>query len=353
MEPHLYLKRGKKNILLVRYFDKLHFVTLDHRMNYKVRPWFLERPRTDVEMDERGLIRTSIDLKEIRGVAAGGTGRGNVVQFYLKDSKKRYELYEDTNLETMGALFHGLESYAPPQTKSNWQDCRMARQNKELRNKLWALGWVLNIASCVSGFLIWGMGFEVGGIVLVSLLCVTVSVALYYFFPDYYTIFIEKRKYGQKKGVMNLLGPLVCPTAMILGAIGCYEIFGMWKAWAIGTAIIVVLAVVLYMTAPVFRDGDKVAMLVIVGLLLSGGPVLALNTLLETAPAREIRTEVVDKEKHTSSKTGDIYELIVILDGEEMDIPVGSNVYSQTEIGDRVTVEFHAGAFGISYVRLK
>jgi hypothetical protein len=26
MEPHLYLNRGKKRILLVRYFDKLHFV---------------------------------------------------------------------------------------------------------------------------------------------------------------------------------------------------------------------------------------------------------------------------------------------------------------------------------------
>ena len=46
MEPHLYLSRGKKRILLVRYFGKLHFVELDHRLNYKVRPWFLEKPLT-------------------------------------------------------------------------------------------------------------------------------------------------------------------------------------------------------------------------------------------------------------------------------------------------------------------
>lgn len=87
MEPHLYLTRGKKRILLVRYFDKLYFVNLDHRLNYKVRPWFLEKTRTEAEMDEKGLVRTSIDLKDIRGVAAGGTGWGHVVQFYLKDGK--------------------------------------------------------------------------------------------------------------------------------------------------------------------------------------------------------------------------------------------------------------------------
>ena len=94
MEPQLYLRRGKKEILLVRYFNMLHFVNLDHRLNYKVRPWFLEKPRTEAEMDERGLVRTSIPLKEIRGVAAGGTGRGMVVQFYLKEVKRRYELKE-------------------------------------------------------------------------------------------------------------------------------------------------------------------------------------------------------------------------------------------------------------------
>ena len=31
MEPHLFLTRGKKRLLLVRYFDKFHFIELNHR----------------------------------------------------------------------------------------------------------------------------------------------------------------------------------------------------------------------------------------------------------------------------------------------------------------------------------
>lgn len=150
MEPHLYLNRGKKRVLLVRYFDKLHFVNLN-RLPYKVRPWFLEKPRTEAEMDEKGLIRESIPLKNIRGVAAGGTGRGMVVQFYLKEGKRRYELSKDCDLSDMGALFDGLESFDPPKKDSNWHDPRLARQNPRRRNILWAVGWLLNLTAVVTG----------------------------------------------------------------------------------------------------------------------------------------------------------------------------------------------------------
>ena len=114
MEPHLFLKRGKKRILLVRYYERLYFVTLDHRMHLKARAWFLEQPRTDAEMDERNLIRTDMALKDIRGVAVGGTGRGHVIQFHLKEGKRRYELDEDCTVTDLEILFHGLEFFSPP-----------------------------------------------------------------------------------------------------------------------------------------------------------------------------------------------------------------------------------------------
>ena len=178
MEPHLYLNRGKKRILLVRYFDKLHFVTLDHRMNYKVRPWFLEKPRTEEEMDEKGLVRESIPLKDIRGVAAGGTGRGMVVQFYLKTGKKRYELYKDCALSDMSALFDGLESFEPPKKDSNWHDPRLAKQDPRQRNILWPLGWLMNLTAIVTAIFIWAVGYEIPLICWVSLLCIPASLLL-------------------------------------------------------------------------------------------------------------------------------------------------------------------------------
>lgn len=349
MEAHLYLNRGKKRILLVRYFGKLHFVELDHRMNYKVRPWFLEQPRTEAEMDEKGLIRESIPLEDIRGVAAGGTGRGMVVQFYLKTGKKRYELTRDCELEAMSALFDGLESFEPPKKDSKWSDPRLARQDPKTRGLLWALGALLNIAVCAAGFMIWVSGFRISWICWGSLLCLAASMALYGVFPDYFTIFPEKRKYGQKKGVRGLLAPLICPLSMLLGAISCYEIFAWWKAWMIGAAAVALLAVMLYLFAPVFRAGDKMFAVVLVGLLLSGGPVLALNALLDTAPAQIVHTEVLDKECHHSTKSGDSYSVTVRLDEKEREIPVGGAFYNRTEIGQVITVEVHAGAFQIGF----
>ena len=217
MEPHLYLSRGKKQILLVRYLDKLHFVELDHRLNYKVRPWFLEKPRTEAEMDEKGLVRTSVDLKDIRGVAAGGTGRGMVVQFYLKEGKKRYELTKDCDLADMSALFEGLASFDPPKKDSAWHDPRLAKQDPNMRKLLWTVGWLLNLTAIVTGIFIWAVGYEIPWLCWISLLCIPVSLLLYGFFPDYYNIFsrnnaidyflvsIDYEKYITNKGSVIFL----------------------------------------------------------------------------------------------------------------------------------------------------
>ena len=349
MEPHLYLNRGKKRVLLVRYFDKLHFVNLDHRMSYKVRPWFLEKPRTEEEMDEKGLIRESIPLKNIRGVAAGGTGRGMVVQFYLKEGKKRYELSKDCDLSDMSALFDGLESFDPPKKDSNWHDPRLAKQDPRRRNILWAVGWLLNLTAVVTGVFIWALGYEIPWLCWISLLCIPASLLLYGFFPDYYNIFSEKRKYGQKKGVRSLIAPLVCPLGMILGAMFNYTWFGWWRGWLFGAVAVAALAAILYFLTSVFRSWDQILGVAVLGLLLSIGPALTLNVIAETVPAQNIRTEVVDKESHHSNKGGDYYELIVMLDGGRTGIPVGGETYRTTEIGEIVTVEVHGGAFQIGF----
>ena len=352
MEPHLYLNRGKKRILLVRYFDKLHFVNQDHRLNYKVLPWFLEKPRTEAEMDEKGLVRESIPLKDIRGVAAGGTGQGMVVQFYLKTGKKRYELYKDCNLSDMSALFAGLESFVPPKKDSNWHDPRLARQDPKLRRILWFLGALLNAAAFACFFFIWAAGFEIPWLCWTALALIAVSAGLYCRFPDYFILISERRKYGQKKGVTGLWAPVFCPVGMILGAISCHKIFFWWKAWIIGACAIAGLALVLYLTVPLLRSGGRLAALVCIGFLLCGGPVLMLNSLLETDAPQTVRTEAVGKQEHTHVKAPDRYDVTVILDGAEVVIPVGGKFYRDTQIGEIITVEVHHGAFGIEYANV-
>ena len=353
MEPHLYLKRGKKNILLVRYEDRFHFITLDHRMHGQARKWLLACPRTEEEMDLYHLSRSTVPVRYVRGVAAGGSGRGQVVQFYFQDGKRRYELAEDCELSDMSELFAGLESFAPPQKDSNWSDPRLARQDPMLRRLLWPLGWAMNVAAVAAWFALWAVGFEIPWLCWAALLLVGLSMLLYCLLPDYFMLFPEKRKYGQKRGAVCLLAPFLCPLGMIQGAISCYCLFDWWRAWLLGAAAVGLLVAILRLTAPVFRKWDQLGMLVIAGLLLSGGPVLALNSLLETAPAREIRTEVIDREHHSGSKSPDVYELIVIVDGQTLEIPVNGETYRAYETGEPVTVEVHEGAFGIGFAQIK
>lgn len=352
MEPHLYLKRGKKDILLVRYFDKFHFIELNHQMHHQARKWLLACPRTEEEMGRWHISRSTIAVKYVRGVAAGGTGRGQVVQFYLTEGKRRYELAKDCDLADMSALFSGLESFTPPKQESNWQDPRLAKQDPKLRKLLWPVGWVLNAVSCISGFLLWAAGFEIPWLCWLCLLCIPASTVLYCLYPDYYCLVSEKRKYGQKKGVSQLWGPVACPAFMLVGAMLNYALVGWWKAWIYGAVAVVILAVVLYYAAPVFRSGDKMFAVILLGLLFSGGPVLMLNNLMDSSPARVIQTEVVDKYKHTSRKSPDRYDVTVIMDGKETEIPVDAAFYSETEIGDLVTVELHDGALGIAYASI-
>lgn len=139
---------------------------------------------------------------------------------------------------------------------------------------------------------------------------------------------------------------------MILGAMNNYAWFEWWRGWLFGAAGVAALATILYLLTPVFRAWDQILAVAILGLLLSIGPVLMLNSLLETDTAQYIHTEVLDKESHHSTKGGDYYELIVMLDGKTAEIPVGGETYRNTEIGDIVTAEYHEGAFGIPFAQI-
>lgn len=353
MEAHLFLRRGKKEVLLVRYYDQLHFITLDHRMHYQVREWFLAQPRTIEEMNKKQLSRSSVALKDVRGVAMGGLGRGQVVQFYLKDGKRRYEVYEDTDNKTVSALFHGLESFTPPKQQIAWQDWRLAQQTPQLRKKLWFLGGATNVLGILSGWFTMAAGYTWPWLNVLCLLCFAGALLLYFRYPAYFTILEGRRRYGDKKSVFGLYPVVILVPVMLIGAaLARYHVFGWWKAWCIGAVVVMALAVLLWKFAPEFRDPGEFIGFILVGTILSAGPVLAVNFLLDTAPAREIRTEVVDSDQ-SSGRGGTSYYLYVELEGEEIKLPVTRNIYEENLTGGRVTVEYHTGALGIPYAEIE
>lgn len=353
VEPHLYLARGKKRILLVRYYDQLHFITLDHRMHYQVRDWFLAQPRTVEEMNKRQLSRSTLELKDIRGVAAGGTGRGHVVQFYLKEGKRRYELHEDSTQETLSFLFAGLESFTPPKQQVAWQDWRLANQTPEMRKKLWFMGVVLNVAGVGSGWMTMYSGYRLPWLNWLCLICFVSAFVLYFRYPAYFAIAEGRRKYGQKRSVFGLYPILLfAPALLATAALANFHVFGWWKAWVLGAVAVILLAVLLWKFAPEFRDPGEYIGFILVGTLLSCGPILAINVLLDAAPAREIRTTVVDSD-YSSGRSGASYYLYVELEGEKIILPVDRLTYEANAIGDRVSVDLHGGALGIPYAEIE
>lgn len=352
MEPHLYLTRGKKRILLVRYFEQLHFITLDHRMHYEVRDWFLAQPRTVEEMNKRQLSRSSLDLKDIRGVAVGGMGRGQVVQFYLNEGKRRYELYEDCDAETLSALFHGLESFTPPKQQLAWQDWRLTQQTPEMRKILWFFGGVVNVIGLLSGWFTMYSGYHWPWLNALCLLCFAGALMLYFRYPAYFTILGDRRKYGERKSVFGLYPVVVLvPVTQIAAALSNYHVFGWWKAWVIGAVAVIALAVLLRKFAREFRDPGEFIGFVLMGAILSAGPVLAVNVLLDYAPVSIVCGEIVDAEK-TSGRGGDYHYLYVNLEGEVIKLPVGENIYEANTVGDLAAVELHEGALGIPFAEI-
>ncbi len=75
-----------------------------------------------------------------------------------------------------------------------------------------------------------------------------------------------------------------------------------------------------------------------------------LNYALDTAPATEITSTVLDKRATTGSSRGRSHRyLTVTVNGQPLEVEVSSSLYKATEKGDTVTVRLGDGAFGQPY----
>ncbi len=348
MEPYLILLRGEKTFLLTRSDSRLHIITVDRRMTEEVKNWLLYAPRTVEEMNQRQLRRFSMELSKLRGVCVGGLEAGNVVQFYLPEGKKRYQLAEDTGQATVDTLFSGLDWFKAPKFQTT-EDWRLKHQDRTLRDKIFLVGDFVNFGGLVYSLLLLLIGFQVRWLGILMLLWVGVALALYALFPAYYSIFENprntKKQSAQSLNYILLMGPM----ALEYGAFQAGKIFGWWRALLIGIPIVIALAVLYWKRCPDFYDMKRLVCFLLVGALLCGGPVLGTNILLDYGPAESIHTEILELEKVNGGRAADRYYIHVLLDGEEVSIPITRQQFQQLETGERVEIELHDGFLGIPY----
>ena len=320
-------------------------------MTEEAEEWLLREKRSVAAMNERQLSRSSMEIRQILGVSLTGREAGSILQLYLKDGKRRYELDDDCTQEDLNEIFQGVERFTPPKLKKGQQDWRLEKQDPASRKVLWFLGGTVNFAGGVSSILAMNAGYRFPWINILCLFCLLSALALYGGFPAYFTIFEGKRSSDKtKSSAFGLyLLPLICPLGLLCAVFKHAAVLAWWKSWVIGAVLVIGLAVLLWKRSPEIRTPARIVSFILIGTLISCGPVHAVNFLLDYAPVQEIRTDVLETSKSNSSKGGETYYINLQVDGRELEIPVSYEIYTQTQPGDRVTVEIHSGALGIPY----
>ena len=79
MNPHLILLQKGKHSLLIRYPDRLHLIEVNRKLTEEAEEKLLNGVFSDSALDELGLTRETIHLRDLRGVAVGGPETGETV----------------------------------------------------------------------------------------------------------------------------------------------------------------------------------------------------------------------------------------------------------------------------------
>ena len=356
MQTHLILQKGEKRHLLLRSTEALHLITMDRRLTDQTEDWLLAQPRTVEEMNKRQLSRSTIELKNLRGYSVTGLEAGDTLQIYTKEGKRRYQLAVACPKHDLNSLFRGFTRFNPPKPIDwkAWEDSRdwrTPRQDEEKRKQLHFIALVLDAVSLVSCFA--GLVFHsaLNGVVVLCLLCLILSLGLYALYPSYYTIFEEKSTYHRGKVIGIYVPVLLCPVVLCAVVLDHSCVLNWGRAWLFGTAAAVLLTVLFWKRSPEMREPTRLIGFLLVAVLVSTGPVLTVNYLLDFSPVQEIHAEVVNMDQ-TSGRGGTWNHIHVCLDGETYEIPVSGSVYSGTSVGQRVEVELHSGALGIPYAKI-
>ena len=353
MEKHLILTKGNKQYLLLRSDSQIHIVTIDRRMNDCTEEWLLAQHRSVEAMNARQLSRNSIDISQILKISAEGTGAGSVIEIFHKQGKLRYTLSDDTSQENLDILFRNIRCFKPWKPGNVPKDWRTRQQNSELRKKTNAWGTAVNITGFVSGVLTMALGYMTSWLCWICILCIIAGTALYCLFPAYYTL-IEPPKGSRspKRAHLILYGITVPALGLIVACLTYGKILGWWRVSAVCGVLSAGITWLLCKRSPELQCPGMILVTALACLVLSIGPVTAVNRLLDFGPQQLIRTEILDKNYSGSSKSGDTYYIYVMLEGKRIGIRVWGSQYRALETGDTAQVVIREGALGIPYAEL-
>lgn len=357
MGNSLLLQKNSRVFLLIGYPDRFHIITVNNKLDKNAEEKVLVGNCSNAAIDEMGLTRETIMKKDLRGVAIGGCGAGDVIILYAGDKKLTYVLSDDYAVEDINAIFTGIERFRPPKSNgaiSRKADWRTEMQNGSTQKIMESISIVLNIASCVCfvGTSLFGR-FSVTWS-SVCLLAIVISVGLYFLYPQYFSIMRKKeyKRVGYTAKVNHLEFAITAPTlALTLRCIGDFH-FPNWGPLLIACAIAgITVSIIMYIFSREVRENISLLVAVLLlSIFLSFGIVGQLNHLANLGADELQACTVVDTEREEDGRSADRYYCTVKLgSGAEEEIPISRSVYSTLQPGDVVTIYIGQGALGIEY----
>lgn len=357
MDNYLLLQKNSRISLLVKYTDRYHIIAVNNKLDDDKEEKVLAGNCSDAVIDEMGLTRVTIMAKDLRGVAIGGCCAGDVIVLYTKDKKLKYVLSDDYSDEEINVVFTGIERFQPPKnggSKSRKAEWRTEMQTESVWKVMKPIGVILNFCGivCLFGICLFGRLNALWSIF--CLVTMAVSIGLYCFFPQYFSIMGKKeyKRVGYTAKVNHLNVAIVAPALAL--TFRSMSDFGFLNWIPVLIASVVsgfVVTIIMYIFSKEVRENTSLKIVVLLlSVLCSIGIVEQLNHLAnfdadEYQICTVIDTEIYDGRKHVDQ----YYCTVALASGSEVEIPISRSVYKKIQSGDLVTIYIGKGALGIEY----
>lgn len=316
---------------------------------------------TVAQMQEMGVSGTTIARGDIRGIAVEGYDRADELVFHLNSKKKLAILFSRHYAqEEADAFFKGLSRFQKAKGRQarrgrRHKDWHVREQDPQLRKRLKPIGTGLKWAACISalGFF-WKPEWMRLWLILYSFWAVA-AIGLLVVFEPYFTLMDSKeyRQAGYSAQIIELSVFPFLPLGLMLFGLDRYTLAAPGINWAIGGIAAAVLTLVLWILLREFQENPMhMVAFCFAAVVLCTALVGHVNHYFAWEEMTSCSAQVVDKDKSSGRRHRD-YDLTVVLeDGRELILDVGSGTYEQTEVGDTVSVDMRTGALGIEYAIL-
>jgi len=353
MNPHLILLQKGKHSLLIRYPDRLHLIEVNRKLTEEAEEKILNGVFSDSALDELGLTRETIHLRDLRGVAVGGPETGETVTLYIGKKKRTWQLSDDSTESDLDAIFQNVERFQAPRRKKD-RDWRQPLQDASATGGFLFLGNALD-AVCFVSLVYSVMGLTQGWLwQVLNMLLMMTAIGLYVAFPQYYTILDRKeyKKAGYTSPVCHLwIALIMTPMALGLDALVSF----LFLDWQIVLAVSILGGVALSvgmtcMTRELKANPGYALALALVLAFGCFGVVGQANHMANPNTSRTQLCEVQETDKSRGSRGRTSYSCTVLLEtGETVELNISREEYERMGPGDLVEVYAGPGALGIDY----